>query len=1550
MSAIFISHSSKDNDLARALEARLGGRDYHSVFLDFDPEKGIAGGQSWERTLYRKLRACRAVIALCTDDYLRSHWCFAELALARMEGKPVIGLLADPLDAGAPLPAILSERQLIDLRLSEDQGFVRLWRALERLDLTGVATNWNPKESPYLGLNAYQEEHAPVFFGREDEALAGIELLDRGAPGLVLVLGASGSGKSSLVRAGMLSRLRSRDDWLIIDPFRPGRDPWAELTESLVRAFGRYAPDHLDEASRRQQLRDRIRSGWSAPPSDAPPSDTTREEPARDAPDERVRRLIEVLERLHDEPPPPLTTRVRNYLEWSLDDLRRLSAPPGEPLLPGADPDATPLLDVALDLRRLSQRRNARVLIVIDQFEELLGREDSDGRVGAFLTLIRASLEAEHSPVTVLCTMRSDFLGLFQHHPALQGADFESLSLGPMRVDGMRRVITMPARLAAIEVEDGLVDRLLADTGTPDALPMLSFTLWVMCRDRHEDEALAIPAYEGLGGLQGSIAREADAVLAVAAREQKQDDLRRALVQMARLGEDGNYSRRPVDWDNPDVERVRDLLATLVDRRVLVTRMEGDRRVIEVAHEALFRTWAPLHAWLGNARSELLLKQQIERDALSWRESGRAPDTLWRGGRLLQAHDLIGRDHRGARDADVSAEFVRAGMRRRTRQRTILAATGVAILTILTGFLGFALVQAKIARKEQARTLDMARVAIAGEWLPRDPTSGALVLLDLAEPENTRFAPRRLGEVLSRRFVRTEFRHQSAVHSVAMSADGARVVTASARAAMVWDAGTGRLLRTLPHDEEVIAAAFDPTGRHVVTRSGEVGDGRFEDRASDVAHVWDVESGTLRFPAKHGAELVGAVFSPDGRWLATISKDSAQLWDVASGERRRAWPQEGDVQGAVFDPKGALLVTILPDAAGVWSVDSDQPVETLTHGGSMHAAAFSPDGAFLVTAGQGVEVWDASTWKERRSLAADRVRQVAFSADGRLLLAESGREVHVWSFDSSSQMFEPPRFFEPIVYDDLDFARFSEDGSLVITGGGHDNLPQGFGMTRTDNTVRYWSTTTGELRFEQRLTFGSEVMQVAFGPRMATIVLNSAQRANRGRYEAFQEDATARLWDVRLVDRRQEWACEWDASVSSLSFSPDGRRLLVASGKEVALLDAETGKPVATTMKHDGDVLSATFDAGGTIVVTGSRDGTGRVWDAETGHQRFLAKHDHGVDEAVLIAGGRLLATRSGSIARLWTVTDGVAEIGMQAFEMPDDGDPTDWRDNFSPDGALAATLDDETVTVWDVASREPRFPLPHGGLVRFVAFIDDGRALVTGGDEKLARVWDMATGLPKYPLAHESELTALAVSPDGRAVLTVDGTAGHLWDTTTGKQRFPPLPDGCGARDAQFIAGGNLAAWSGGEGAGSACEPRVRIWDAVTGAARSSIGVPNPERIGFSDNGRVMFESVGEFQPPQRRGLRIWDVDTGEERFADLIPSDEKLPVAAASPDGRRVVTVAGRRVSAWAVGGDLLQSILAASTTVCLQPDFRRQNLGESAADATRAFEACERRHGRR
>ncbi|MGH8865691.1 MAG: toll/interleukin-1 receptor domain-containing protein, partial [Pyrinomonadaceae bacterium] len=519
MSTIFISHSSKDNEIARELERRLAEQNHPSVFLDLDPEKGIVAGQSWERTLYRKLRACRAVVVLCTDNYLTSQWCFAEIALARMEGKHILALQVDPLSPDAKLPSILTEKQFINLRTNSEEGYERLWRGLKEMDLLGVSNEWDPKQSPYLGLDAYQEQHAPVFFGRDDETRVGIELLDRGSPGLVMVLGSSGSGKSSMVRAGMVPRLlRDLDRWLLVGPFRPGRDPFAELSESFVEAYQRYAPDEARSAETRERIRALSRAGSGSSSSvGAGSTSGNAEQAAAPAEGERLRRLLKELEDLRRSPPGTGGSNLLQFLDWSLDDLRRICGEESEaPPAAAAQADASLLVELAAHLRRVSGHREARVLLVIDQFEELLGHEDTTDDGNRFLDLVRESLKTEHSPLMALGTMRSDFLGLFQRNRALLGIDFESLSVGPMSVGGMRRVIEEPAKLGAIELEPGLADSLLKDTETPDALPLLSFTLSVLWRDCHDDGLLEIKEYEQLGGLHGAIAREADAVLASA--------------------------------------------------------------------------------------------------------------------------------------------------------------------------------------------------------------------------------------------------------------------------------------------------------------------------------------------------------------------------------------------------------------------------------------------------------------------------------------------------------------------------------------------------------------------------------------------------------------------------------------------------------------------------------------------------------------------------------------------------------------------------------------------------------------------------------------------------------------------------------------------------------------------------------------------------------------------------------------------------------------------------------------------------------------------------
>jgi hypothetical protein len=240
MAQVFISHSSRDAEAAAKLLEWLQSKGFTHAFLDFDKHSGLPPGSDWERTLYHEIASTNALVLILTANWFDSKWCFAEYAQARALGKTIFPLLEEPRGEGF----VAHDIQSLDLTGDRANALERLGAQLNCIVFgAGGGFAWDNTRTPFPGLLAFEEADAAIFFGRDDDVRRLIELLNarrsQGGPNLVVLLGASGCGKSSLVRAGALPRLRhDTHNWIVLPPFRPQTHPLDELAQTIAAAFG----------------------------------------------------------------------------------------------------------------------------------------------------------------------------------------------------------------------------------------------------------------------------------------------------------------------------------------------------------------------------------------------------------------------------------------------------------------------------------------------------------------------------------------------------------------------------------------------------------------------------------------------------------------------------------------------------------------------------------------------------------------------------------------------------------------------------------------------------------------------------------------------------------------------------------------------------------------------------------------------------------------------------------------------------------------------------------------------------------------------------------------------------------------------------------------------------------------------------------------------------------------------------------------------------------------------------------------------------------------
>jgi WD40 repeat protein/transcriptional regulator with XRE-family HTH domain len=853
--------------------------------------------------------------------------------------------------------------------------------------LLDLAVNVRREDAPglglctYKGLNYFDEADADLFVGREELTAKLVErvlsLTSNGSSHetrFLAVVGASGSGKSSLVRAGLIPGLRWNKksiDWPI-HIFTPTTHPLESLAASLTPEY------------------------------------------------ESVSAIATLMDDL---------TR----------DLRSLQI---------------------FVKRKLGSNDGSRLLLVVDQFEELFALCRSEEERAAFIdNLLTAASEAD-GPVIVLIALRADFYAHCANYIQLREALAQNQEyIGGMSEEELRRAIEEPAHRGRWEFEPGLVDLLLHDIGhEPGALPLLSHAL-LETWQRRRGRVMTLSGYTSSGGVRGAIAETAEAVFADRFTHDQQDAARRIFLRLTELGDataTGDTRRRATFNElilKPEqTNTTHTLLKVLADARLIVTSED----TVEVAHEALIREWPRLRGWLEDNREGLRLHRQLTEAAQEWDALNREPDLLYRGVRLEQARgwaftyademnplerefmtasietaEREAKEKEAQRQRELEAarklaesekqraevesqrahEQTQSVMQLRKRARYLAGASAIALIMAFTAlFFGSQTRQAAILAQESERTAFSRELAVQSKLnLTVDPERSILLALAALDQAYSQEAENMLHEAVSASRLRLTLKgHEGPVYDVAYSADGKRIASAAGdRTARIWDAETGDELLTLVHPAQVGKVIFSPDGAQVATGA-----------ADGLVRLWDVELGqellTITGAKATNApdpRIVFIAFSPDGKLLATVGKGEGQLkfWDPASGTELfgisdPAWldvaPGTNLVPRSIaFSSNGTkLAISLISNGIDlgrieIWDTAARQKLQTLEgHLDLAYPISFNPDGTRII-APLGPDtpnptIWDVASGDLLFTLR-EPVNTIIYSADGKRLLSAS---------------------------------------------------------------------------------------------------------------------------------------------------------------------------------------------------------------------------------------------------------------------------------------------------------------------------------------------------------------------------------------------------------------------------------------------------------------------------------------------------------------------------------------------------------------------------------
>ncbi|MGJ8642288.1 MAG: nSTAND1 domain-containing NTPase [Luteolibacter sp.] len=962
---------------------------------------------------------------------------------------------------------------------------------------------------PYLGLAAFDYDDAPVFFGRtaqigeiitafQTQEMEAASSFDSPPKHFVLILGSSGSGKSSLARAGVMPMLSNpgviegANSWRIA-MFKPADvpgDPILALVQSLNTDRG--LPELFADGTKPKEIADLIRT---QPEGGGLLLRQALTQAGAQALIKRKHKLNDKLDLLKAEH----RDEDADLLRRTIDDLE----PPA-----------------------------VRIALLADQLEELFTSDLSPDTLDTFIGILVAL--ANSGRIFILATLRSDFYPRCLEHPALislmQGSGTYGLP-APSAAD-IGQMIRQPAAIAGLSFEENTVsgenlDELLRDEALkdPTALPLLSYTLEQLYEQRTEDDLLTLQAYKDLGGLEGAIGSRAETVFTELPTKAQAafDPLCKQLVT---LQDGGQPTRRRASYTtltrSPDSKTLVD---ALVNARLLTAdQSTSGERIISVAHEALLRHWPRLVSWVEENRLFLNTRTRVASRLADWKENNKSDDYLIPRGPNLSAAESILAGHLSSLDP-LEIEFIGKSIDRvrqadQKKLRTARMITAGAVVLCLIAVAGgiFALSAKRTAQKERNAAIEQERLAKAAtaKAIASEARSAYINGIERLDSGKNRQGLASLAQTLA-----IESGHKGALSRIYSELLYSLPRPVPIRSVMASSQMRQRISGSYSQGNQYITyIAADKSPEVFDLKKKQVVDGPWKEGKKTVAPAltyysdylldaqedgekfsfkcWNILTGKPSASVSFGArEFLSMLVTTDGKhFVFALSEGKVELISTETGETTHSWKQSGN-SGWVSEIPEKFIISTFADEVVVFNLVTKEEKRIKAEDGFVFQ-----DGRV----GLDSEIFVAQSYKQNDEGIVNRFR--FYDAN----TAEQVPDSRTIEIPEYIQDFKPSRDGEAVA------VAITQEGARIFDafdGASDRKFPAGFSVAKVEfsHDGRHLITATEEGTVN---IFDIKTREPAFAPIPHEGKLEDLVMTWNGQYMLTASGTTATIWDLAV--------------------------------------------------------------------------------------------------------------------------------------------------------------------------------------------------------------------------------------------------------------------------------------------------------------------------------------------------------------------------------------------------------------------------------------------------